>query len=132
MLSLSPLKLMVIAGVIMLLMGPDKLPEVAQKIGAAWRALKKIQEKVEAEVREVIPDLPSASDIARITRSPMNLLNELAARVDTKDAPMTKPESGDPDQTNKEAPSFYLAPHQPRPSPHAEHGVEAPSDPSLN
>jgi Sec-independent protein translocase protein TatA len=85
-LSLSPLKLLVIAGVIMLLMGPDKLPDVAHKLGAAWRTIKNLQERVEAEVREAIPDLPSTGDIARIARSPVNLLNQLADRVDAKEA----------------------------------------------
>jgi len=77
---------MVIAAVIMLLMGPDKLPDVAHKLGAAWRAVKNLQERVESEVREAIPDLPSAGDIARIARSPVNLLNQLADRVDAKRA----------------------------------------------
>lgn len=80
---------MVIVAVALLLLGPDKLPEVAQKLGASWRALKRIQERVEAEVREAIPDLPSTGDIARIARSPVNLLNELADRVISRedDAP---------------------------------------------
>ena len=77
---------MVIAAVVMLLMGPDKLPDVAHKLGASWRAIKNLQERVEAEVREAIPDLPSTGDIARIARSPVNLLNQLADRVDAKEA----------------------------------------------
>ena len=86
MISLSPLKLLLVAAVIMLLLGPDKLPEVAHRLGAGWRALKRLQEKMEAEVREAIPDLPSASEIARIARSPVSLLNQLADRVDAKEA----------------------------------------------
>ena len=70
----------------MLLMGPDKLPEVAHRLGASWRALKRLQERVEAEVREAIPDLPSTAEIARMARSPVNLLNQLADRVDAKEA----------------------------------------------
>lgn len=83
--SLSPIKIMVIVAVALLLLGPDKLPDVAHKLGSSWRALKRIQERVEAEVREVIPDLPSPGDIARIARSPVNLLNQLADRVDAKE-----------------------------------------------
>src|ERR1700722_3155508 len=70
----------------MLLLGPNKLPEVAHRLGARWRALKRRQAKMEAEVREAIPDLPSASEIARIARSPVSLLNQLADRVDAKEA----------------------------------------------
>lgn len=76
---------MVIVAVAMLLLGPDKLPEVAHKLGSSWRALKRIQERVEAEVRSAIPDLPSTGDIARIARSPINLLNQLADRVDANE-----------------------------------------------
>jgi TatA/E family protein of Tat protein translocase len=83
---LSPFKLMVIAAVVLLLMGPDKLPEVAHRLGSSWRALKRLQERVESEVRDAIPDLPSTGDIARIVRSPINLLNQLSDSVDAKEA----------------------------------------------
>ncbi len=86
MISLSPIKLLFIAAVIMLLMGPDKLPEIAHRLGSSWRALKRLQERMESEVREAIPDLPSTSEIARIVRSPVSLLNQLSDRVDAKDA----------------------------------------------
>jgi len=77
---------MVVVAVVLLLLGPDKLPEVAHKLGSSWRALKRLQEKVESEVRSAIPDLPSTGDIARIARSPVNLLNQLADRVDANEA----------------------------------------------
>jgi|ERR1700722_969454 len=83
---LSPIKIMVIVAVVLLLMGPDKLPEVAHRLGSSWRALKRLQERVESEVRDAIPDLPSTGDIARIVRSPVNLLNQLSDRVDAKEA----------------------------------------------
>lgn len=86
MISLSPIKLIVVAAVIILLMGPDKLPEMAHRLGASWRALKRLQERMESEVREAIPDLPSTGDIARMARSPVSLLNQLADRADKKDA----------------------------------------------
>ncbi|MGC8509696.1 MAG: Sec-independent protein translocase subunit TatA/TatB [Acidimicrobiales bacterium] len=86
MLSLSPIKIVVIVAVVMLLLGPDKLPEVARKLGSSWRALRQLQERIESEVREAVPDLPSAADLARIARSPVNLLNELANRVDDRES----------------------------------------------
>ena len=87
MLSLSPIKILVIVAVIMLLLGPDKLPEVARKLGSSWRALRQLQERIESEVRQAVPDLPSAADLARIARSPVNLLNELANRVEDRTPP---------------------------------------------
>ena len=81
MFSLSPLKILLIAAVMMVLLGPDKLPEVANKLGAGWRSLKRLQQRVEAEVREAVPDLPSSAELARVVRSPVNLLNTLAERT---------------------------------------------------
>jgi TatA/E family protein of Tat protein translocase len=125
---LSPIKLLVIAAVIMLLMGPDKLPDVAHKLGATWRTIKKLQERVESEIREAIPDLPSTGEIARIARSPVNLLNQLADRVEAKEAAATPPESpvtGDATTAPLIAP--YLAP-----PPRKTDTSTAPPDPSLN
>lgn len=82
---------MLIVAVALLLLGPDKLPEVAHKMGSSWRALKRLQEKVEAEVREAIPDLPSTSEIVRIARSPVNMLNQLADRADARDESTREP-----------------------------------------
>lgn len=130
MFSLSPIKLLVIVAVVMLLMGPDKIPEVAHKLGAGWRTLKKLQERVEAEVREVIPDLPSTGDIARIARSPVNLLNQLADRLDAKEAAET--ESTVPSNEEPVEPPL-LAPPRPLPPPQARTEDSAlPPDPSLN
>jgi TatA/E family protein of Tat protein translocase len=78
---LSPIKILVIIAVVMILLGPDKLPEVANKLGQAWRSLRRFQQKVEQDIRTAVPDLPSAGELARFARSPVNLLNELADRA---------------------------------------------------
>ena len=80
MFDLSPIKLLLIAVVTTALIGPDKIPEVARTLGKAWRRIKGLQQRVETEVRELIPDLPDTANLARIARSPINLLNELADR----------------------------------------------------
>ena len=54
---------------------------MANKLGAGWRSLKRLQQRVEAEVREAVPDLPSSAELARVVRSPVNLLNTLAERT---------------------------------------------------
>jgi TatA/E family protein of Tat protein translocase len=129
--SLSPLKLLVVAAVIMLLLGPDKLPEVAHRLGAGWRALKRLQEKMEAEVREAIPDLPSASEIARIARSPVSLLNQLADRVDAKEAADSTLNPETPTAAPTEAPLISPPPRLPTPPP-TRVDAASPPDPSLN
>ncbi len=123
---------MVIVAVILLLLGPDKLPEVAHKLGSSWRALKRIQERVEEEVRGVIPDLPSASDLARVVRSPVNLLNELANRAEAREsssAPsdLAPTDVTEPDEPPSPPPISYS--NAPPPDLASDPG---PVDPSLN
>ena len=132
MISLSPAKLLVIAAVIMLLMGPDKLPEIAHRLGSSWRALKRLQERMESEVREAIPDLPSTSDIARIVRSPVSLLNQLSDRVDAKetaDAAAASSGSDVPPEVSA-PPPLLTSPPLPN-APRADDN-SPPFDPSLN
>jgi TatA/E family protein of Tat protein translocase len=133
--SLSPIKIMVIVAVALLLLGPDKLPEVAHKLGSSWRALKRLQEKVEAEVREAIPDLPSTSDIVRIARSPVNMLNQLADRADARDVRVSDEAGGDATSAARAASSPSTATESPPyvPPPVKRTDVApSPPDPSLN
>jgi len=46
---------MLIVAVALLLLGPDKLPEVAHKMGSSWRALKRLQEKVRLKSAKQFP-----------------------------------------------------------------------------
>jgi len=78
MLSLSPVKLLVVLVVALILLGPDKLPQVARQLGAGWRAMRDFHARVDQEVRQAMPDLPPPSEIARLARSPVALLNQLA------------------------------------------------------
>jgi len=126
---LSPVKIMVIVAVVLLLMGPDKLPEVAHRLGSSWRALKRLQERVESEVREAIPDLPSTGDIARIVRSPINLLNQLSDQVDAKEAAEVR-KNAPPAPPESVAPPLITPPS--RPVAARSENSTLPPDPSLN
>jgi TatA/E family protein of Tat protein translocase len=77
-LNLDPTKLLIIAVVAVILLGPDKLPQVARQVGAAWRSCNEFRHRMEREVRSSIPDLPSSAEIARLARSPSALLNHLS------------------------------------------------------
>jgi TatA/E family protein of Tat protein translocase len=77
-LNLDPTKLLIIAVVAVILLGPDKLPQVGRQAGAAWRSFNEFRHRMESEVRNSIPDLPSSADIARLARSPSALLNHLS------------------------------------------------------
>jgi len=87
MLSLSPMKIFIIVAVVVILLGPDKLPEVAHKLGSTWQSLRRFQQRVESEVRGALPDLPSTSELARMARSPVTVLNQLADRVENAPSP---------------------------------------------
>jgi sec-independent protein translocase protein TatB len=80
-LNLDPSKLFVIAVLAIVLLGPEKLPGAARQIGLVWRALTRWRERVEAEVRSTLPDLPSTQDISQMIRSPGTLLNRLASET---------------------------------------------------
>jgi TatA/E family protein of Tat protein translocase len=125
---LSPIKILVIVAVVLLLLGPDKLPEVAHRLGSSWRAIKRIQERVESEVREAIPDLPSTGDIARIVRSPVNLLNQLSDQVDAREAADKK--ASQSSTAAPEPPPLITPPS--RPAVVRTENPTLPPDPSLN
>ncbi len=78
MLNLDPGKLLVIGVVAIILLGPDRLPQVAKQIGGAWRTFNEFRHRMETQVRDTMPDLPDTSEIARLARSPSALLNHLS------------------------------------------------------
>lgn len=78
MLDLSPTKLIIIFIVVIILLGPKRLPQVARQLGAAWHKLTGFQQQIEHEIRQTLPDLPSSQDIVRFARSPVTMLNQLA------------------------------------------------------
>jgi TatA/E family protein of Tat protein translocase len=85
MLNLDPAKLLIIAVVAVILLGPDRLPQVARQIGGAWRSFNEYRHRMESQVRRSMPDLPSTSEIARLARSPSALLNHLSNMDDGGD-----------------------------------------------
>jgi sec-independent protein translocase protein TatB len=150
-LNLDPAKLLVIAVVAVILLGPDKLPQVARQVGAAWRSLNEFRHRMESEVRSSIPDLPSSTDIARLARSPSALLNHLSnmAQDGTADPATSADPPGDESTVgaspaepppasatyappSSAPPNGSMPPTSPTsPSPRPAEGV-APGDPSLN
>jgi sec-independent protein translocase protein TatB len=78
MFNLDPGKLLIIGVVAILVLGPDKLPEVARQVGGAWRSFNQFRARMESEVRSNLPDLPSTPDIARLAKSPTALLHRLS------------------------------------------------------
>ena len=96
MLSLSPAKLLVILVIALIVLGPEKLPQMARQIGAAWHDLRLWRSRLENEVRGSFPNLPPTHEVAQAVRSPLAFLDRLADEheralseetADTADAP---------------------------------------------
>jgi Sec-independent protein translocase protein TatA len=64
--SLDPAKILMILVVILIVLGPERLPKVARQLGAAWHEITRIRQEVTDEVRAVMPDL----DLSSIPRIP--------------------------------------------------------------
>ena len=78
MILLSPPKLLMILVIALIVLGPDKLPSTARRVGAMWSEFKRWRAHLEGEVRATFPDLPSTTEIARAVRSPVSVLERLA------------------------------------------------------
>ncbi len=85
---LSPAKLLVIGVVALAVLGPDKLPTLAKRVGSLWRDFARFREKLESDVRGSFPDLPSTETITKAVRSPLTFLDTLA---DGHDGAITAP-----------------------------------------
>jgi Sec-independent protein translocase protein TatA len=77
---LSPVKLMFVLAVALIVLGPDKLPAAARKAGALWSDLRRMRERLEREVRGSFPDIPPSHELARLARSPLSYLDQLAQK----------------------------------------------------
>jgi sec-independent protein translocase protein TatB len=101
MFNLDPGKLLVIGVVAIILLGPDRLPQVARQLGGAWRSFNEFRHRMESEVRNTMPDLPPTSEIARLARSPSALLNHLSnmSSDEEPDGSFQPPTLGDEDAT---------------------------------
>ncbi len=117
--------------VALILLGPNKLPEYARQAGAAWRALRRLHEKVEGELRQAVPDLPRTSELARYARSPVSLLNRLADRAEADDLARERAERGEPDPVAVNGEGHTL-PDDDDTAPKAPAEPIAWGDPSLN
>jgi sec-independent protein translocase protein TatB len=144
MFNLDPAKLLVIGVIAVILLGPDRLPQVARQVGGAWRSFNEFRHRMETEVRGSIPDLPSTNEIARLARSPSALLNHLSnMNPDDADKPAGDTSNGTSTASAPRAgaepravgtPSTPAPPTRPmpRPTPARQPDVAATGDPSLN
>jgi sec-independent protein translocase protein TatB len=55
--GLDPVKILIILMLAVIVLGPERLPKAARQLGAAWRELTRLRERLESEVRSAMPDL---------------------------------------------------------------------------
>ena len=130
MFNLDPAKLLIIAVVAIILLGPDRLPQVARQVGGAWRTFNDFRHRMETEVRGSIPDLPSTQDIARLARSPTALLNHLS-NMSTDEAPDGSFQPPTPVSENGTAGAAAAVAEATPASTKADAGTDAPADPAA-
>ena len=125
--SLDPAKLLVILVVALIVLGPERLPRVARQLGAAWRELTRVRDKVTDEVRSAMPDL----DLPKIPRASSAISSFLSD--------LTRPVPGatDPEERDKVAEQHGVVPtiasnRQRRSQPDQDHLSVDSSDPSMN
>jgi sec-independent protein translocase protein TatB len=136
MLNLDPAKLLVIAVVAVILLGPDRLPQLARQVGEYWRTFNEYRHRMESQVRQSMPDLPSTAEITRLARSPSALLDHLSTMgsdSDSEAVPVT-PRAVDPSPSDVDA--HAAMPRAPRPTTPPSHSPSPesalPGDPGLN
>jgi sec-independent protein translocase protein TatB len=128
--NLDPSKLLIIAVVAVILLGPDRLPTFARQVGGAWRSFTAYRHRMEAQVRESMPDLPSSAEITRLARSPAAFLDHLSTKAPDEPARL-QPEHDDGAETPAQYMARSAAAYRPaEPAPTAP--VVSGADPSLN
>jgi Sec-independent protein translocase protein TatA len=130
MVLLSPPKLLMILVIALIVLGPDKLPSVARRIGATWNDFTRWRTQLESEVRATFPEIPSTTEIARAVRSPVSLLDRLAEEHRLEDHPSAEGQPSEEDHApsrSTQSPSGLPAAVTPAPSPRrrADAGVSA-------
>jgi len=89
MVLLSPPKLLMVLVIALIVLGPDKLPSMARRVGAAWSEFSRWRAHLESEVRASFPGLPATTEITKVVRSPLSLLDRLADEHDRATLPPT-------------------------------------------
>jgi len=128
MFNLDPAKLLILAVVVVIVLGPDRLPGFARRVGGIWRSFIDYRHRMEHEVRSSLPDLPSSVEISRLARSPSALFDRLAnlPSPPSDGLPAAQPIA---DATERTVDPLLVAEHPVR-SPEAD--LQLPGDPGMN
>lgn len=95
--GLDPAKILLILVVALVVLGPERLPRAARQLGAAWRELTHLRERVAEEVRAALPDL----DLPPIPRNPAHAVTTFVTGLfaDAEAGSATAPGTGEASTT---------------------------------
>lgn len=80
--SISPAKILLVLLVALIVLGPERLPDMARKAGKLFNDFRRVRTGLENEVREVFGDIPGINGTSSIT-SPMSWLTSATKMPDT-------------------------------------------------
>lgn len=63
MLTLDPIKLLLVAVVALVVLGPDKLPAAARKASRLWAEVRALRDGLHSQLQAVAQDLPLAAEV---------------------------------------------------------------------
>ncbi len=66
MLNLAPEKMLFVAFIAMIVLGPEKLPEIARKVGKVMGELRRVSDGFQQELRQAMDDTTGASTVREV------------------------------------------------------------------
>lgn len=61
--DLSPIKILIVVVIALVVLGPEKLPELTRKAGKAWGDFRQFRDNMSTQVRDVIGDVPGLDEL---------------------------------------------------------------------
>jgi len=123
--NLDPAKLLVILVVVLVVVGPERLPKVARTLGAFWHEFSRVRQEVVDEVRSALPD---TGDLPKIPRIP-SVRGTLTGLI-TDSTSQTQPTSNGQPRNGSSAPTQAKRPVHA--GAHTDVFVPPADDPSMN
>ncbi|MGH9130292.1 MAG: twin-arginine translocase TatA/TatE family subunit, partial [Acidimicrobiales bacterium] len=66
--DITPLKILIVAVIALLVLGPERLPEMTRKAGKAWADFKSFRANLESQVRETVGDVPGFNELSKLSK----------------------------------------------------------------
>ncbi|MGH9069762.1 MAG: Sec-independent protein translocase subunit TatA/TatB [Acidimicrobiales bacterium] len=66
--DITPVKILIVAVIALLVLGPEKLPEMTRKAGKAWADFRRFRENMTTQVRDTVGDVPGFSELTQLTK----------------------------------------------------------------